>query len=211
MVMFEEIRSIVAGYTLLDEERLRSLWNLTTDVNSRGIQGDIVECGTCKGGSAALLRAAMGRDRRLWIYDGFRGMPDTTENDGNEARKWVGSCTAAASNVREILAATGAGEHEFMLVEGMFHETFRSQSLPVRVALLHCDADWYDSVTLVLETFYPLMPDGAWVILDDFGYWEGCRHAFYDFCQKHNERPLIERIGITQAFWMKGKTHNRNG
>lgn len=211
MKAFDEICKAVAGYTLLDEGRLNSLWGLMIDVNKRGIRGDVVECGCCKGGSAALLRAAMGTDRRLWIYDGFCGMPETGREDGDEAKKYVGSCAAVVGDVKEILDETGATEQEYVLVEGMFHETFRNCTLPAEVALLHCDADWYDSVTSVLETFYPRMPEGACVILDDFGYWEGCRLAFYDFCKKHNESPLIERVGITQAHWIKGKAHNRNG
>jgi len=108
------------------------------------------------------------------------------------------------------MAATGASREEFIIREGWFQDTFK-QPLPENVALLHCDADWYQSVTIALETFYPRMPAGACVILDDFGYWDGCRIAFYDFCEKYGERPLLERVGNTQAFWIKGKEHNRNG
>jgi O-methyltransferase len=64
---------------------------------------------------------------------------------------------------------------------------------------------------LVLETFYPLIPDGGVVILDDFGHWEGCRVAFYDFCKKFDEHPLLERVDYTQAYWIKGKKHSRHG
>jgi O-methyltransferase len=152
----------------------------------------------------------MGSGRKLWIYDSFKGMPETCELDGEEAKKYVGTCLAAKGDVLEILRATGARPDEFVIVEGLFEDTFQKK-LPEQVALLHCDADWYQSVTLVLETIYPLMPQGACIILDDFGFWEGCRHAFYDFCQKQGETPLLERVGITQAYWIKGKEHNRNG
>jgi O-methyltransferase len=47
------------------------------------------------------------------------------------------------------------------------------------------------------------------VILDDFGFWEGCREAFYDFCHQRQEKPLIERVESDQAFWIKGRNHNR--
>jgi predicted O-methyltransferase YrrM len=47
------------------------------------------------------------------------------------------------------------------------------------------------------------------VILDDFGFWEGCRTAFYDFCLRHGEKPLLERIERDQAFWIKGRPSNR--
>ena len=205
---FEDLCKAVANYTLLDTQRLLSLWRLVNDINRHGVKGDVVECGSYKGGASAVLRAGMGPGRKLWIYDSFQGLPETREQDGDEAKKWVGECVASVDDVLEILAATGAAREEFVIREGWFQDTFK-RKLPEQVALLHCDADWYESVTLVLETFYPLMSDGACIILDDFGHWEGCRLAFYDFCEKYGERPLLERVGYTQAFWVKGKEHNR--
>ena len=207
---FEGLCQAVKNYTLLDKERLLSLWNLLQDANVRGIPGDVVECGSYKGGSSAVLRAAMGPHRKLWIYDSFEGMPATDETDGEEAKAWVGKCSAAVEEVLEILQATGSLPQDYVVRKGWFHETFKLD-LPGKIALLHCDADWYRSVTLVLNTFYPLLSDGGCVILDDFGYWEGCRLAFYDFCEKHRIRPLIERVGNSQAYWIKGKAHRRNG
>lgn len=198
----------VEDHTLLDPKRLRSLWKLVHDVRRRGVTGDIVECGSYKGGSSALLRSAMGPGRKLWIYDSFQGLPEPSEKDGAHASGFSGNFQASADDVIEILNETGARIDQYVLIGGWFEESF-SQTLPERVALLHCDSDWYESVLLVLETFYPLMPDGACVVLDDFGHWEGCRMAFFEFCENNRERPLIERVGYSQAYWVKGKEHNR--
>jgi O-methyltransferase len=54
-------------------------------------------------------------------------------------------------------------------------------------------------------------PRAAVILLDDFDLWEGCREAFYDFAAKRNIKPLLERFGHSQAFWIKGKPHNRGG
>ena len=77
------------------------------------------------------------------------------------------------------------------------------------IAFLHIDADWYDSVQLALETFYDRVSTGGVIILDDFGHWEGCREAFYDFAADRGIKPLLERFGHTQAYWIKDRTHNR--
>jgi hypothetical protein len=106
------------------------------------------------------------------------------------------------------MAAVSTGPERYTIREGWFHDTFKD-TLPSQVALLHCDSDWYESVSLVLETFYPLVPDGGCVILDDFGFWEGCREAFYEFCHRHGEKPLLERVERDQAFWIKKRTCNR--
>jgi len=205
----EELYQTVSNYTLLDLERIRSLWNLVKDVRSRKIEGDVVECGSYKGGSSAVLRMGMGPHRKLWIYDSFQGLPEPSAQDGEEAQYYAGECDALAREVFKILRATGASREEFVIRKGWFQDTFL-QELPEQVSLLHCDVDWYESVNSVLETFYPLIPKGGTIILDDFGHWEGCRMAFFEFCEKYGERPLLERVGYTQAFWIKGKEHNRN-
>ncbi len=202
-----ELLKQIEPYTLLSRERLANLIRLASQLNRAGVPGDFVECGTYKGGSAAAIASALG-DRTLWLYDSFKGMPSPAGIDGEDAKRCVGTCVASEAEVTEILTSVGLLPHQYRILAGWFHETFRTE-LPEQVALLHCDADWYDSVALVLETFYPRVPQGGCVILDDFGYWEGCREAFFDFCFRHDERPLIERVGTTQAYWVKGRLHNR--
>jgi O-methyltransferase len=205
---YEKLIEIVSRNSLCSTKRLNNLIQLAQLVNEQKIPGDFVECGTFKGGSAALLSKHMTPNRHLWIYDGFRGLPETTTPDGIEAKQWVGMFKASADDVKYIMETVKTDCSQYTIVEGDFEKTF-SESLPEHVALLHCDADWYRSVLLVLETFYPLIPKGGCVILDDFGFLEGCREAFYDFCFQHQEKPLLERLGTTQAFWIKGKSHNR--
>jgi O-methyltransferase len=200
----------VKPYTLCGNRRLRTLAQLARQINDHGIAGDIVECGTCNGGSAALLATFLGERRHLWLYDSFQGMPGTVAKDGEEARQYEGACVGQVERVKEVLGKVGTRPDQYTIRKGWFQDTFR-QELPERVALLHCDADFYDSVLLTLETFYPRIPAGGCVVLDDFGYWEGSREAFYDFCARHGERPLLERVTSSQAYWTKGKQHNRKG
>jgi O-methyltransferase len=208
MLEINTLLDLVAGYTLCTPGRLRNLARICQYLNDSEIEGDFVECGTAKGGSAAIISKFMNSGRHLWLYDSYAGMPETTEKDGEEAKKWVGKCTASVTDVEEIMNKVSTDATKYSIRKGWFHQTFL-QPLPEKVALLHCDADWYESVSLVLKTFYPLIPDGGCIVLDDFGYWEGCREAFYDFCLKNNEKPLIERIELDQAYWVKGKSNNR--
>ena len=198
----------VQPYTLSSPNALKNLKRLATRVNRNGIEGDFVECGAYKGGSAAVLATALIPEQHLWLYDSFEGMPPVSEVDGENAKEWVGKCVASEADAIQVLTAVGLSNTQYTIRKGWFNQTFK-KPLPRRVALLHCDADWYNSVLIVLETFYPLIPKGGCVILDDFGYWEGCREAFYDFCFKYGEKPLLERLGGSQASWIKGKGHNR--
>lgn len=196
------------SYTFCSEAKLRSLIRHCEYIEKNNLTGDIVECGTYKGGSAAVLAAHMSINRRLWLYDSFEGMPGTTVQDGEDAKAYIGEGAVALECVYEALGIAGADLDKVIIKKGWFDYTFKQQ-LPTEIALLHCDADWYESVLLTLETFYPLVKDGGVVILDDFGYWEGCRVAFYDFCAKHKIAPLVERVSMDQLYWVKNKDTNR--
>lgn len=117
-------------------------------------------------------------------------------------------CLGSIDGVKEVMKLVSTSDDQYTIRKGWFDQTFREE-LPNKVALLHCDADWYNSATLVLETFYPLVVEGGCVVLDDFGYWEGCREAFYDFCEKYSEKPLLEKVGRSRAYWIKHRLNNR--
>lgn len=198
----DQLFSLLQPYTLCSRSRLENLARLSHQLNQQNIVGDFVECGTYKGGSAALLSKFLIPERQLWLYDSFQGMPSTSAKDGENAAEWVGKCVADVSDLQEVLGCVYAPLERCHIKPGWFTETFQ-QPLPEQVALLHCDADWYESVLLVLETFYDQIPKGGCIVLDDFGYWQGCREAFYDFCYQRGEKPLLERVGSTQAYWIK--------
>ena len=195
----------VMSHTLLDVDRLRALIRFAKRLNADGIPGDFMECGAYKGGTAALLSKFLPAHRHLWIYDSFQGLPEATEIDGENACQLAGECAASADDVRAIMRAVSAEPACFTIREGWFKDTYSNEE-PEQIALLHCDADWYDSVLLTLKTFYDRVADGGCVILDDFGYWEGCREAFYDFCAAQGIKPLLRTVGDTQAYWIKGQT-----
>ena len=182
---------------------------LGRDVVARNVTGDFVECGVCNGGSAAAFCAlSVAPDGVHGLYDSFEGMPATKEVDGPVATTYVGKCVGSENKVREAMGLVGYSEQSIVIRKGWFEETFAAP-LPTSVALLHVDCDWYESVMLSLRTFYDLVPSGGVIVLDDFGHWEGCREAFYDFVLERKLKPLLERFGYTQAFWVKERKHNR--
>lgn len=189
---------------------LNKLFNLGRYVVNHNIPGDFVECGVYNGGSAAAIALALGHSgKKIWLYDSFQGLPDTREEkDGIFASNYVGKCLGSEENVKKALEIVGCNENKYVIKRGWFESTFKDQ-LPNEIALLHIDADWYDSVKLSLETFYERVAEGGVIVLDDFGCWEGCREAFYDFAEERKIKPLLERFGFSQAYWIKGKTHNR--
>jgi O-methyltransferase len=169
--------------SLIEVSWLKGLYRLAREVERKGIAGDFVECGVYRGGSAAILGHAMKRStiaRQLWLFDSFQGMPRPTEADGPSARALEGDFVGDEENAWRLLRKVGAPLDRVKVVPGWFHETFPSVAVP-RVALLHIDADWYESVRLCLERFYDAVEPGGMVVLDDYFDWPGCKAALDDF------------------------------
>lgn len=197
-------------FTMSSADALRCLYRIGRDLSERGIAGDIVECGVFNGGSAGALACSLGKEpRHFWLYDSFAGMPPASAADGPAAAPYEGKGVGSVEKVREAMRLAGMAETAFTIRPGWFADTFQ-QPLPERVALIHIDCDWYDSVTLTLRTFYDRVSEGGVVILDDFGHWDGAREAFYDFISERGLKPLVERFGHSQLFWLKGRANNRD-
>jgi len=210
LIWLYRLLKAVGPYTLVDPSRLIVLYGLAREAVRRN-GGDIVECGTYNGGSAAVLGAAI-RDYpncRLLLHDTFEGLPSPGARDGALAQEFKGNFKGSIEAVTEVLRKVGFPIERAVIRKGLFKDTFK-EPYTERVAVLHIDADWYDSTLYALETFYPLIPQGGIVILDDFGHWEGTREAVYDYCHTQGIKPLIERVGPWQAFWRKGQEHNRS-
>jgi O-methyltransferase len=197
------------AYSMCGVPILTNLARIARDAARRGVRGDIVECGVCNGGSAGVLYASFREaSPAVWLYDSFEGLPAPTPVDGPAAGAYAGHCVGSEEMVRRAMGVAGVEPARLHVKRGWFDATFR-EPLPETIAILHVDADWYDSVSLCLRTFYDHVVDGGVIILDDFGQWEGCREAFYDFARARGIKPLLERFEHTQAYWIKGRAHNR--
>jgi O-methyltransferase len=189
---------------------LRKLQQIAHDVAARGIAGDVVECGVFNGASAAVLAAAL-PDRHVWLYDSFEGLPPAEPIDGPDAPREAGNRVGSVETVKDLLRLAGRDESTYTIQKGWFRDTLAGDpAFEHPIALLHVDADWYASVLECLDALYENVVDGGAIVLDDFGHWEGCRTAFYAFCRQHSLSPLLERFGHSQAWWVKGREHNRH-
>ena len=182
--MFRLFRQL-SNYTMLSLARLKRLYRLTQELDRRGLAGPIVECGVYHGGSAAVMAYASRHAptrRPLWLFDSFQGLPEPTPEDGHKARNEYhpGWCRGDVAKVKEVFQRLGIPLSQVHIVEGWYQETFPRVRV-ASVSLLHIDADWYDSVKLCLDKFYDAVEPGGFVVLDDYGYWEGCRRAVDEF------------------------------
>uniref|UniRef100_A0A6U7EL59 Macrocin O-methyltransferase n=1 Tax=Haptolina brevifila TaxID=156173 RepID=A0A6U7EL59_9EUKA len=223
----------------LGDVRASFFQRIVSYLHDAHIHGDYVETGVQRGFSAvasggALACRNMLRPKghaRMWLYDSWEGFPASTVEDGEYGPTVTDRLTNRASFKRadpgrtfEMFAGKGyspeavrqklqnagvATEDAVVFRKGWFNDTFK-QVRPKRVAFLHIDSDIYQSVYDTLVAFYDLVEPGGVVLFDDFGHFEGARRAFYKFLVwERREMPLLERHGYTEAFFIKGKQHNR--
>ncbi len=201
----KRIAELVEPYTLVGRHRIRNLYALARQIDSEQISGDVVECGVCNGGTAAVLAHLATHsllDRTVWLLDSFQGMPETTEEDGEEARAHIGKEVGDVTRVNEVLRLAGADISRVRIVAGWFQETFPSLRIP-RIALLNIDVDWYESVKLCLESFYDLVVPRGFVSIDDYGHWLGCQKAVDEFFRLRGLHYALRRVDYTARWFQK--------
>jgi O-methyltransferase len=185
---------------MLEVRRGRTLFALAHELDRLGVPGAIVDCGVWNGGSS-LLMSRGAPSRSVWVFDSFEGMPAPTEADGAGASEWIGVARGSVERVREAFDRYGTGA-PLHIVEGWFEETLaRSAPSIGPIALLHIDADWYESMRVALETLYPLVVAGGCIAIDDYGHagFPGVKRAVDGFRGQAGDRGQM----IDNHFWRK--------
>ena len=194
-----EIIRLAKPLTMTGVERLHALVQAVRYIVRAEVPGDLVECGVWKGGSmvaAAHTLLEMGADdRALWLYDTFQGMPEPTDADvsnrGENAQEKFNAkrnkrgggsdwCYSSLEEVRTNLETTNYPKRLLRFVEGKVEETLPREA-PNRIALLRLDTDWYESTKHELIQLFPRLSRGGVLIIDDYGYWKGCRKAVDEY------------------------------
>src|SRR5216683_2380770 len=199
----DRLEKQVLPYTLVGPERIRNLYRLSERIEKERIPGDVIECGVCNGGTAAVLARTASRSplqRTVWLLDSFQGMPDVTAEDGigrdgDTAESHVGKEVGDAERVRQVLKTVRADMSRVRILPGWFQGTFPSVTTK-EIALLNIDADWYESVKLCLNTFYDRVVPGGFVSFDDYGYWPGCKRAVDEFFSARELPHKLVPVGV---------------
>ncbi len=187
----------VRPYTMSSNARLRALDRAVEQVVQRRVPGDVVECGTARGGSAALMGLALrraGDPRRMWVFDTFEGLPQANSNDPDyeHARHYTGACRGELGEVKSLFNRLDLLERT-TFVQGLFQDTLPATSIGA-ISVLHLDGDWYDSVMVCLETLYDRVSPGGIIQIDDYGYWAGARKAVEDFFRQRGIAPPLRYV-----------------
>ena len=150
--------------SLLDYQRLSVVVSAVRLCNR--LEGDAIEFGTFRGGTAGVILQNLDASKTLHLCDSFSGMPPVASED-NFHQEGDFSDTA----VENVTAGIGKLGQNFEIHAGFFCDTIpvMERNGPNRIAFAHIDADLYESVLEALEFCYPRMVPGGVMILDDYG------------------------------------------
>jgi O-methyltransferase len=179
-------------YTKSTPERLEAMAAALSEIDGRGIAGDVVEIGAWRGGNIMLARMMCPR-RVCWLYDTFDGMtmPDAELDVKRSGERAIDRYNAKLANggkwnaislddVLQGFIALGISVDRIHFVSGKVEDTLRTVT-PLQIAILRLDVDWYHPTKAALEKLYPrVMPQG-FLIVDDYGHWMGCQKAVDEY------------------------------
>jgi O-methyltransferase len=193
------------GLTMVGLGRLDDLQGCVEAVAADGVAGDLIEAGSWRGGASMLMRATLdtlGEDRTVYVADSFQGFPQLDAADAHGARLSSFQFLAVPDEeVRESFARLGL-DRGVELVPGFFEETLaRFTGHPW--AIVRLDADSYEATRFALDCLYPGLAVGGYLVIDDYGSFDGCRQAVDEFRAAHGISEPIEAIDHTGARWRR--------
>ena len=154
--------------------------------------GDVVECGSYRGGAAMLYAACADyfypqHGKMVYAFDTFSGFPEVGPQDEKEKSEF------SDVQFEEVLEATKHIKN-LVLVRGKFEDTFPSFApRPISIAAIDCDL--YRSYLDCLNKFWPMVsPRGICLVLDYSGI-RGATQAVREFFGNEIER-VVSRKGI---------------
>jgi len=166
------------------------------------LEGDIVECGVERGMTfffLAFLMSEEGGKRKLWGFDSFEGFPEPTVEDDSFRNPKKGELGGV--NPEDILNVLRVGsinedfiKNNVKIVKGFFAETLRSYQ-GNQIALLHIDADLYQSYKCVLEELFPKVIKGGVILFDEYDNpkFPGAKKAVDEYFQNTSYRISYDK------------------
>jgi hypothetical protein len=169
-----------------------------------GVKGSVVECGVFRGFSlmtwshlSAVLEPA-NLTRRIYGFDSFEGFPSVTEHDHN-VRQTATPGELRSDSYDELARLIDLYDQDRFLghidkvhlIKGNVVETipqFVQGNPHLVVSLLFLDVDLYEPTRIAIEQFWPRMPRGSVIALDqmDNPVWPGEARAVLDTIGVHN-------------------------
>jgi len=196
------------GYSMVGMKRLDNLERCVRTLLADKVPGDFLETGVWRGGACMFLKAILNRfgdtTRNVWLADSFQGLPKpTAEADQEKAGYDLAECDFMKVSLEQVKAnfeRFGLLDDRVKFLKGWFCDTLPTAPIQ-QLALLRLDGDLYDSTRDALQAMYHRVAPGGFIVVDDYGTWNGCRVAVDEFRRAQGITAEISEIDHTGVFW----------
>jgi O-methyltransferase len=154
------------------------------------LDGDFVECGVHTGVFSLAICHYLDWNsvgRKLWLLDTFAGIPESQMHPTEREHRRAFNAVYYQEDVFERATRNFAPYRGAILVRGPIPDTL-PQVDAERVAFLHLDMNIALPEVAAAEYFWPRMPTGAVILLDDYG-----------FCGHEEQRRAMDRFAAARG------------
>ncbi len=198
------------AHTMIGLKRLDNIQYCVEQLLKDKVPGDLIEAGVWRGGATIFMRAILKaygvQDRIVWVADSFEGLPipnptkypeDRGDLHYTEARLAVSVETVKGNFARYDLL-----DNQVRFLKGWFSDTLPHADIE-QLALIRLDGDMYESTMDAINSLYPKLGIGGYVIVDDWGAVVACRRAIEDYRLKYRITEAIRSIDGTGVYWKR--------
>jgi O-methyltransferase len=198
------------AHTMIGWKRLENIQRCIEDILARNIPGDLIETGVWRGGAIIFMRAVLKAydvtDRCVWGADSFQGLPEPDParypaDEGDNTHSFQ-ELAISLDKVRANFEKYGLLDEQVRFLPGWFRDTLPTAPMD-RLSLVRLDGDMYESTYVALESLYPKLSPGGYLIVDDYGACAGCQKAVGDFRETHKITEEVIPIDWTGVYWRK--------
>ena len=209
-------------YAHMGAIRLDSLRRCLDEVRGDGVAGDLVECGTRRGGGAIFLRGyveAYELDEPIvWVADPFRASPPrraSVRRRRSRREPLAGGpgfpdLGADLNTVRDGFHRFGLLDDRVRFLQGSYADTLPSAPIE-EIALLHLADEEAGSDPAVLECLYGKLATGGFVVIDAYSSSPTCRAVVDGFRARRGIDDPIRRVDAHGAYWRKTSAAGTTG
>ncbi len=195
--------SKIDGLTLVDPFRFETI--LKCVYSTKNLNGDILECGSYKGGTGIMIALFLKHcniKKKIHLFDSFAGLPDPHEimDSGYKKGQFISDYDKLVAKISELNLSD-----DIVIHKGWFNDTipiWEKSTFVKEISVLHIDCDLYPSTKdsyCALEKY--VVNQGA-IILDDYN--DGGRGEKIAVLEYIEKNTVIHIGPLPQVYYFKG-------
>ena len=203
--VFFELWPQVAELSILHPLQALNVVERLDQVLQQQLPGDVIECGVFQGATSVLMAKLLDirqSDKRLLLFDSFKGLPAPDRQLDASLRFQQGAWAASRQQVEALLTQHGV-QQRCALFEGWFSATLPTLDATQKFCFAYVDADLHASTVDCLQHLWPRMETNAVAVFDDYHHPSGgVRTALDSWVGRTGE--LIHVGPASQCFVIRG-------